>query len=129
MKKVIVILLTVFTVNSSMAETSALPTYEQALKLATAAWKSPPRSIDVTYYITAKDNTRTEEKLRQIYKGAFDKEYGPDEQLNPDMLERKEREILSLCPFSGYPWALLSPSGTREPLAQDPKRHPTRNQR
>ena len=95
MKKVIVILLTVFTVNSSMAETSALPTYEQALKLATAAWKSPPRSIDVTYYITAKDNTRTEEKLRQIYKGAFDKEYGPDEQLNPDMLERKEREIQS----------------------------------
>jgi hypothetical protein len=93
MKRVIVILLTtVFIVNYSMADTSALPTYEQAVKLVSAAWKSPPISIDVTYYSTVKDNTRTQEKLRQIYKGAFDEEYGPDEELSSEMLERKERD-------------------------------------
>ena len=63
MKRVIIILLTIFTVNSSMAETSGLPTYEQTKKLAAAAWKSPPRSIDVTYYLTAQDNRRTEEAM------------------------------------------------------------------
>ena len=93
MKRVIVILLIVFTVNSSMADTSALPTYEQAKKLVAAAWKSPPQSIDITYYSTVKDNTKTEEKLGQIYEGVFDNEYGLDEELNSDMLERKEKEI------------------------------------
>ena len=93
MKRVIIILLTFFAVSSSMADTSALPTYEQAKKLVAAAWKSPPRSIDVTYYLTVKDNTRTEEQIRQIYKDHFDDEYGSDEELSPEMLERKEREI------------------------------------
>lgn len=93
MKRVIFILLTVFTVNSSMADTSVLPTYEQAVKLVAAAWKPPPRSIDVTYYITVKNNRRTEEKLRQIYEGAFDQMYGPDEELNSFMLERKKMGI------------------------------------
>ncbi len=93
MKTVIVILLTVFAGNSSMADTSALPTYEQAVKLVAAAWKSATQSIDVTYYMTVKDNTRTKEKLRKIYEEAFDKEYGPDEDLTSDMLERKERDI------------------------------------
>jgi len=93
MKRAIFILLTFFTVSSSMADTSALPNYEQAQKLVAAAWKSPPRSIDVTYYIAAIDNRRTKEDLRQIYKEHFDNEYGPDEELSPDMLERKERDI------------------------------------
>jgi len=93
MKRVIFILLTVFTVNSSVAETSALPTYEQAVKLVAAVWKSPPRSIDVKYYITVKDNTKTKEKLRQIYEGVFDNEYDPDEELSPEVLERKEMDI------------------------------------
>jgi len=61
--------------------------------LVAAVWKSPPRSIDVTYYLTAKDNRRTKEDLRKIYKEALDNEYGPDKELSPDMLERKEREI------------------------------------
>jgi len=92
MKKAI-ILLNVFIVNISLADTSELPTYEQALKLAEAAWKSPPRSIDVTYYITVIDNTRTEEKLLQIYQEAFDNIYGTDEELSGFMLESKEKNI------------------------------------
>jgi len=93
MKKTIVILFTVFTVNSSMADISALPTYEQAQKLVAAAWKSPPRSIDVTYYLAVKDKKKTEEHFRKIYKEHFDNEYGPDEELSADMLERKEGKI------------------------------------
>jgi len=93
MKRVIVILLIVFTVNSSIADSPALPTYEQVVKLVAAAWKSPPQSIDITYYSTVKDNTKTEEKLRQVYEGLFDNEYGPDEGLSPEELERKEMDI------------------------------------
>jgi len=93
MKRLIFILLIVFTASSSMADTSALPTYEQAEKLVAAAWKSPPRSLDVTYYSTVKDNRKTEEMFRQIYKEHFDNEYGPDEELSPEMLERKEMDI------------------------------------
>jgi len=76
-----------------MADKPALPTYEQANKLATAALKTPPRSIDVTYYSTVKDNTKTEEDIRKVYKEVLDSEYGPDEKLSPEMLEQKEKEI------------------------------------
>ncbi|MBN2181413.1 MAG: hypothetical protein JW715_05830 [Sedimentisphaerales bacterium] len=93
MKRVIIILLSIFAANFSIAATSALPAYEQAKKLAVAAWKSAPRSIDVTYYSTIKDNTKTEEKLRQFYTELFENEYGPDEKLSPEMLKRKEEDI------------------------------------
>lgn len=93
MQRVIYILIYVVVVGSSIAETPALPTYEQANKLAAAAWKSQPRGIDVTYYLTVKDNTKTEEQIRQIYKDVFDNEYGPDEELSPEERERKEKEI------------------------------------
>jgi len=93
MKRGIIILFTFFIVNSSLADSPALPTYEQARKLAAAAWKFPPRSIDVTYYSIIKDNRRTEEQIRKVYKEVFDNEYGPDEKLSPEMLKQKEREI------------------------------------
>ena len=90
---VIVVLLFLFSVNSSIANTSTLPTLEQAEKLVNAAWKSPPQSFDITFYAEEIDNTQTEEKARKVYKEIFDKEYGPDEELSPEKLERKEREI------------------------------------
>jgi hypothetical protein len=49
MKRVIVILAVLFTVNV-IADTPVSPNYEQAGKLVAAAWKFPPRSIDITYY-------------------------------------------------------------------------------
>lgn len=61
--------------------------------MAAAAWKSSPRTIDVTYYSIVKDNTKTEEKLRQFYRDLFDKSYGPDEELSPEKLERKKMDI------------------------------------
>lgn len=92
MKKVIVFLI-IFAAKSSMAQTPALPACEQAKKLAAAAWKTSARSIDVTYYSIVKDNTKTEEQIRQVYTEVFDKEYGPDEKLTPEMLEQKKRVI------------------------------------
>ena len=93
MKRAILILLIFFVANSTLADTSALPTYEQAQKLAAAAWKYPPRSFDITFFSEVTDNTQTEEKIRRILKEHFDNEYGPDEELSPEQLERKEREI------------------------------------
>ena len=93
MKKAIVFLWIFFAFNPSLAATSDFPTYEQARKLAAAAWKLPPRSIDITYYVTIKDNTKTEENLRLFYKEHFDKEYGPDDKLSPEALEKKKMAI------------------------------------
>ena len=93
MRKSIFIIFTVFVINISMADDSELPTHEQALKLVEAAWKSTPISIDVTYYLTEKDYTKTEENIRQFYEELFDSEYGMDEDLSSEMLERKETDI------------------------------------
>ena len=94
-RHIIAVILSVCFSSNLLAESYRLPTQQQVQKLVAAVWKSPPRSIDVTYYSTVKDNTRTEEKLRQIYKEAFDEEYGPDEELSAEMLERKNRGIQS----------------------------------
>ena len=91
MKSVIYILLTIFVVKFSMADNSELPTYDQAEKLVEAAWKSPLRSIDITYYLALIDERKTEENLLQIYEEAYENMFGPDEILNSFMLESKER--------------------------------------
>jgi len=92
MKRVIVILAVLFTVNV-IADTPVSPNYEQAGKLVAAAWKFPPRSIDITYYAIVKDNTKTEQELRRIYEEAHEQMYGPPEQLNSYMLESRERFV------------------------------------
>ena len=90
-----VVILSVCFSSTLLAESYKLPTQQQVEKLVAAAWKTPPRSIDVTYYSTVKDKRKTEEMFRKIYTEHFDNEYGPDENLSPDMLERKEKEIQS----------------------------------
>ena len=92
---VIIAILSVCFSSNLLAEKYRLPTQQQVQKLVAAAWKPPPRSIDVTYYSTIKDNTKTEEKLRKFYKEVFGREYGPDEELNSNMLARKEIDIQS----------------------------------
>jgi len=92
MKRLIVILPIFFNANV-MANTPVSLSYEQATKLVKAAWKEPARSIDITYYLTVRDDTKPEQELRQIYEEAHEQMYGPKEQLNPYMLKNRERFV------------------------------------
>jgi len=92
MKKVIVILSIVISVKV-IANTPSFPSYQQAEKLVAAAWKAPPQSIDITYYVTVRDTTKTEQDLREIYEKAHEQMYGPPEKLNSYMLENRERFV------------------------------------
>ena len=92
MKKVFIILLLVFSV-SLMVDASGAPTSEQVEKLVAVAWKEPPRSIDVTYYGTTKDYTKTEQKFREIYEEVADQMYGPKQNLSPNQLKRRDRMV------------------------------------
>ena len=92
MKKIIVILSFVFSVSLTV-DASGEPTHEQVDRLVASAWKEAPRSIDVTYYGTIKDSTKTEQHFRKIYEEAADQRYGPKEQLSPNELTRRDRMI------------------------------------
>jgi len=92
MKKVFIIVSFVFSVSLTF-DASGAPTSGQVEKLVAAAWKELPRSIDVTYYRTLKDNTKTEQHFRKIYEEGADQMHGPKEQLSPNELARRERNI------------------------------------
>ena len=90
MKKIIFLI--AFSVILS-TDASGVLTSEQVEKLVAAAWKEPPRSIDVTYYRTLKDSTKTEQHFRKIYEEGADQMHGPKEQLSPKELTRRERNV------------------------------------
>lgn len=91
--KTVTIILSALLSTNIFANISNLPNYEQAMKLAAAAWKPPPRSIDITYYVALIDNTKTEQELRKILEKDFEQMYGPKEDLNPYMLKSREEDI------------------------------------
>ncbi len=93
MKSVIIIFSIVFFSISLTVNASGKPTHEQVEKLVAAAWKEPPRSIDVTYYRTLKDSTKTEQHFRKIYEESADRMFGTKEELSPDVLIQRERMI------------------------------------
>lgn len=92
MKKVIIIVSLVFSVSLTVDASGSL-TSEQIEKLVAAAWKEPPRSIDVTYYGTKKDSTKTEQYFRKVYEESAERMDGPRGQLSPDEIKDKERMI------------------------------------
>ncbi|MBN2270884.1 MAG: hypothetical protein JXN61_09740 [Sedimentisphaerales bacterium] len=92
MKRAIVILLIVVG-TAAPADTEVFPSYQQAERLVAAVWKASPQSIDVTYYVTVMDGTKTEQDFRLIYERAHEQMYGPVEQLNSYMLNSREKFI------------------------------------
>lgn len=89
MKKMPVILSVLF----SASVVSGAISEKGAAKLVRAVWKTPADSIDITYYVTAKDNTRTEQTLRRGYEQVHEQMHGPQAELNPYMVESRERFI------------------------------------
>jgi hypothetical protein len=93
----LVLLLVVFTCGSIYAaeKNSGIPTQEQVQKLATAAWKEPIESIDITFY---KDYTKVSEPVEQIHKRAeefADREFKGRSinELKPYEIERRNKII------------------------------------
>jgi hypothetical protein len=93
MIKVVVIALISFSM-AALGNPSGAPTYEQAMKLLAAVWKSPPiSSMDVTYCMTSEDNTKTEQDICKIYEEAYDQLHGPKENLSSNLLQDRETTV------------------------------------
>jgi hypothetical protein len=94
---ILVLLLVVLACSFTYAasENIAVPTEEQAQKLAAAAWKEPIKSIDVTFY---KDYTTVPMPVEEIHKKIeqfFDEELGGRSlnELNPYEIESRNKNI------------------------------------
>jgi hypothetical protein len=74
------------------AHASETLTREQADALVKAAWKDPPKSIDITYWITVGDYTKTEAELRRLYESLFDME-GTDGEPGKVTRERRDQFV------------------------------------
>jgi hypothetical protein len=72
---------------------SSVPTEEQVTKLAAAAWKERPRSIDVTLYKEITTPPKSVEEFRRMFEDAFNKTERPKENLPPQELEIRNRNI------------------------------------
>jgi hypothetical protein len=70
-----------------------VPTDKQVTKLASAAWKEHPYSIDVTLYKEVTKPSRSVEEIRQRIEEFFNKAEGPKKNLSPRNLQERERNI------------------------------------
>ncbi len=92
MKRAVVIVAVLW--NAIAAAGTAVPlSSEQCAELIRAAGKAPPKSIDITYWVTVRDYTRTEADFRRLYEQAYTEMHGADEDLKGDALERRNEFV------------------------------------
>lgn len=90
----IVVLLIVCISLYSKADSINPPSEEQISKLAAAAWKRElPQSIDVTLYKEIVKPPTSEEEIRKMVEGFFNKAEGPKENLSGWDLKERDRTI------------------------------------
>ncbi|MDD5134227.1 MAG: hypothetical protein PHP01_02295 [Phycisphaerae bacterium] len=69
------------------------PTAEQIDKMASAAWKEPVTSIDITLYKHTIKPPKSVEEIRQMFENALEDPKRPKEQLSPQELEQYDRNV------------------------------------
>ncbi len=66
---------------------------EQTTKLLSAAWKTPPESMDIVYFVSQQDYTIDEQELRQRYKKIVEEMYGPLQSQTSNEKERRDQTV------------------------------------
>ena len=68
-------------------------TEEQTSRLISAAWQTPPESMDIAYFLTEKNIHQDEQQIRQMYKQSLEDIYGSREELNSFQRNQYDRTL------------------------------------